>query len=119
MAFKHVSLDCQTPSIRLFRLLPKKTPSIIECTICHYPLELAPSYCAVSYTWGAVSPVYSIMLNGKQLNVRENIYQFLERLQQRGEERLLWVDSICINQVDDKEKSDQVRLMGRIYQSAK
>ena len=29
-----------------------------------------------------------------------------------------WIDSICINQADNDEKSTQVGFMGRIYQSA-
>ena len=32
--------------------------------------------------------------------------------------RTLWVDSICINQGDDNERSQQVRLMGQIYRKA-
>ena len=32
--------------------------------------------------------------------------------------RLLWVDSICINQTDNDEKNHQVRIMGRIFNSA-
>ena len=32
---------------------------------------------------------------------------------------LLWVDAICINQTDLDERSDQVMLMGDIYESAK
>lgn len=31
----------------------------------------------------------------------------------------LWVDAICLNQEDDKEKGIQVQLMGEIYQCAR
>ncbi|KAF8862586.1 hypothetical protein BDZ45DRAFT_191581 [Acephala macrosclerotiorum] len=34
------------------------------------------------------------------------------------EDRCLWIDSLCINQDDHDEKSDQVGVMGRIYRQA-
>lgn len=36
-------------------------------------------------------------------------------MRSRSEERQLWVDALCINQVDDAEKSHQVALMSQIY----
>jgi Heterokaryon incompatibility protein (HET) len=74
--------------------------------------------CSVIYL-GVCHSSHQIILNGKHLNVRENIYLFLHRLRQKGEGRHLWVDSICINQGDGQEKSEQVRMMGKIYESAK
>lgn len=32
--------------------------------------------------------------------------------------RILWVDAVCINQIDEREKIHQIRLMGRIYRQA-
>jgi hypothetical protein len=101
VSFQYDSLDNQKPSIRLVELLPKETSLGIEC---NYPLDVAPPYCAVSYTWGPPTPAHRILLNGQRLKVRENIYLFLQRLRQRGEGRALWVDSICINQADDREE---------------
>ncbi|KKY28420.1 putative ankyrin and het domain protein [Phaeomoniella chlamydospora] len=37
----------------------------------------------------------------------------------RQHQQYIWVDAICINQEDNIEKSAQVALMGKIYQSAK
>jgi len=33
--------------------------------------------------------------------------------------RLIWVDALCINQEDDRERADQVKIMGSIYQRAR
>jgi len=42
----------------------------------------------------------------------------LRHLRYRDRPRKLWVDTICINQADNDEKSVQVRRMARIYRSA-
>jgi Heterokaryon incompatibility protein (HET) len=34
------------------------------------------------------------------------------------EDRVFWIDAICINQEDDKEKSRQVPMMAQIYSEA-
>lgn len=33
--------------------------------------------------------------------------------------RLIWVDALCINQEDDRERAGQVKIMGSIYQRAR
>jgi hypothetical protein len=42
----------------------------------------------------------------------------LRHLRKREKQRFLWIDAICINQNDNKEKACQVQLMGEIYQQA-
>jgi hypothetical protein len=35
-----------------------------------------------------------------------------------GQQSLLWIDALCINQEDEKEKANQVKMMGKIYARA-
>jgi hypothetical protein len=35
------------------------------------------------------------------------------------DEKLFWIDALCIDQSDDKEKTEQVRRMGDVYAQAK
>jgi hypothetical protein len=56
MTFMYDSLGNRKPSIRLVQLMPKAISLGIECTIHHYQLDVAPLYCAVSYTWGPATP---------------------------------------------------------------
>lgn len=42
----------------------------------------------------------------------------LRHLRKREKQRFLWIDAICINQNDNKEKACQVQLMEEIYQQA-
>jgi hypothetical protein len=57
-----------------------------------------------------------------QVVVRENLYWALWNLSRRkdrpGERKSVWVDAICINQEDDKEKGEQVQGMGELYAQA-
>jgi hypothetical protein len=62
-----------------------------------------------------------IYINGKRLAITKNcselLYSFRNpRRRDANSKRRLWVDSICINQQDDDEKSAQVEMMQQIYQ---
>jgi hypothetical protein len=80
-----------------------------------------PNFQAISYTWG--DPVYSniIDIGGKSLPVLDSLYPFLRYVldqDTQGSRTWLWIDSLCINQKDDNEKSTQVPLMGKIFSIA-
>ncbi|PYH91026.1 HET-domain-containing protein [Aspergillus ellipticus CBS 707.79] len=110
-------------TIRVLRLLPHKDKSApIECQLHGYVLPDSGTgrhpYEALSYVWGSGSKPQSIFLDGYYLPVTENLHAALLRLRDHGLARTLWVDAVCINQQDDKEKSHQVPLMRTIYGQA-
>ena len=47
----------------------------------------------------------------------ENVKVLLEHLRQ-NQERVIWIDAVCINQLDIVERNQQVQLMGWIYSHA-
>lgn len=47
-----------------------------------------------------------------------NLHTALKALRSASEGICLWVDALCINQADFKEKKVQIRLMRRVYQQA-
>lgn len=55
---------------------------------------------------------------GSVLNITQNLYAALLRLRDHGCSRTLWVDAVCINQEDEKEKEKQIPLMAEIYAKA-
>ncbi|TVY28800.1 Heterokaryon incompatibility protein 6,OR allele [Lachnellula hyalina] len=59
-----------------------------------------------------------IEMDGSTYPVTINLYSALRNLRKPSEVRLMWVDSISINQRDDEEKSQQVNLMRDMYASA-
>lgn len=51
--------------------------------------------------------------------VTDNLRKLLLHLRQHEDiPRRLWIDQICIDQGDDKEKAVQIRLMPKIYSGA-
>lgn len=78
-------------------------------------------YIALSYEWGQDSPAQSILLDGYPFLVGPNLFEALLQLRKccRVHQGFkLWIDAICINQKDDRERSQQVALMRQIYASA-
>jgi hypothetical protein len=89
------------------------------CTISHVSLSTSPVYEALSYVWGSTEKTHLIQcIDGSLLPVTANLHAALCRLRSAGRPRTLWVDAVCINQVDDAERTQQVRMMTRIYLEA-
>ena len=60
----------------------------------------------------------TINVNARKLVVRQNCWYVLWQVRWHGVTSHLWIDSICINQLVDSEKSFQVSMMGSIYKNA-
>lgn len=92
----------------------------------------AASYYAVSYRWGAPllegrfktmtnDPISPIQFNNSVVKVTKNLSGFLDQVisDKKLKENEFWIDAVCINQSDPKERSHQVStMMARIYRSA-
>ncbi|KAL8760642.1 MAG: hypothetical protein Q9184_003179 [Pyrenodesmia sp. 2 TL-2023] len=59
-----------------------------------------------------------ILINGVETRVGNNLWEALYHLRDPREERVLWVDAICINQHDLAEKAIVVPRMNLIYRRA-
>jgi hypothetical protein len=75
-------------------------------------------YDCVSYCWGTSGKSKSLLCYGHVLDITENVDMMLRHLRKPTRPRNLWVDAICIDQSNDEEKSQQVQLMGAIYERA-
>lgn len=122
--YRHRPLNPATGEIRLLRVDPAlREDGCICITIKHIFLNDEAEFTALSYTWGAESPNYNIHIRGAgsigaTFNVRENLYDFLQEIRKDDLEEWFWIDQICINQVDQEEKSQQVCRMAEIYTKA-
>lgn len=129
--YRYTALDTSKKEIRLLSIdavlqntyvvdssaTPSKTAHIICASLDNVPIDEAGSYTALSYTWGTSEPTHRISIGNKVLDIRENLYEALIHLHKASVTRV-WIDAICINQEDDREKGLQVQRMGDIYREA-
>ncbi|KAH7069437.1 heterokaryon incompatibility protein-domain-containing protein [Paraphoma chrysanthemicola] len=121
--FEHQRLDPSKDEIRLVRLLPGTSSDDIQCELKVLELASAPSYIALSYVWGDAGFTRPIHVDGKLLQVRNNLFDFMSIYRNAeddatGKETWLWIDQLCIDQSNVQEKNHQVRLMSRIYKGS-
>lgn len=106
--------------IRLVVLYRGQGNSEIACTLM--TVELGgdcPDYMALSYEWGSEnSRKHNILISGQIFAIRDNLYQALTHIRSGTEMQYLWIDAICINQGDNRERNHQVGIMGKIYRQA-
>ncbi|TGO37302.1 hypothetical protein BHYA_0100g00020 [Botrytis hyacinthi] len=112
-------LSLSNREIRILILQPLSQGTPIQCTVETISLLSHPSYEALSYVWGDASIRQTITFNDTSFSVTENLAIALHHLRLPLEPRRLWVDAICINQSDIKERNEQVTLMAEIYSLAK
>ena len=106
-------------STRIFELLPGSPGAKICLRLHHVTLANdAIHYDAVSYTWGDDPATMSIEVDGHEYHIRHNLWEFIHRLRKPDQSYLLWADAISINQNDLDEKSQQVQIIGQIFQKA-
>ncbi|CAG9988245.1 unnamed protein product [Clonostachys byssicola] len=86
-----------------------------------YEHDSCPEYETVSYTWAGedgngtltrpvyVGPYWDILFATK------NCWEMLQYLRPWRGIRMVWIDAVCINQYNTKERDEQVAKMGKIY----
>ncbi|ETN41635.1 uncharacterized protein HMPREF1541_03571 [Cyphellophora europaea CBS 101466] len=78
-------------------------------------------YCALSYVWGDPTDTTIILVNGVKTQITKNLAEALHKLREGGQfsgRFRLWVDAVCINQLDNEERSAQVAIMRLFYSQA-
>ncbi|KAJ5613918.1 hypothetical protein N7528_007572 [Penicillium herquei] len=109
-------------NIRTIALEPstdKNAP--LRCSIHEISIDnLEEEYEAISYTWGA--PVFSHSVyctsDSSIVRVTANLHAALQRFRGLTHTRVLWADSVCINQDNEDEKATQIQLMNQVYRNA-
>jgi Heterokaryon incompatibility protein (HET) len=83
-----------------------------------FDLEGAPDYDAISYTWGGERFDRYVIVDGQRLAITRNAKCILEQRASSFRVTWLWIDAICIDQLNASEKRFQVAMMGQIYAQA-
>src|ERR1700726_1299659 len=67
-------------NIRLLDIRPGQGEDVIHLDLRTYPLDCAPSYVALSYTWGDPKDTSTILCQGQTLCVTQNLKEALWQL---------------------------------------
>ena len=108
-------------SIRVLILEPGRQSDPLKASLEERRLHDATTiYEALSYCWGVFSLASGnrIEMQGSAVRISDNLDEALRSLRSEKDQRVLWVDFVCINQTDIQERVGQVNMMGNIYRQA-
>jgi hypothetical protein len=77
-----------------------------------------------SHIDGVVQVQHTVLANGKTLEIRQNLYDFLDTARNKAESESLevlgpyWIDALTIDQANNVERNHQVAQMGMIFSNA-
>lgn len=83
----------------------------------------APHYYAASYVWGERKYTGAkVLLKSGNIRVLDSLVPFLDMVTRHGDFKTSdywWIDSLCINLEDSREREKQVQIMADIYKKAR
>ncbi|KAI1161520.1 heterokaryon incompatibility protein-domain-containing protein [Nemania serpens] len=123
---KHTSVykPIQHDQVRLVKFVHggDHTSAILQSFSLEGPI---PPYHALSYSWvcdnSGAARNHVIQIEKQQLPILDTLHHFLYVLSSKGtpiDTAWWWIDSICIDLENVKERGEQVQLMRRIYRDA-
>lgn len=113
------ALNRERKEIRLLLVKPGAGDEPVSATFKHVFLSHnhKPRYETISYTWGDPTQRSTINLHGKSMSVSKSSERVVRRMRHPKWVRVLWIDAICVNQDDKRERGHQVGIMADIYGS--
>ncbi|KAI0546602.1 HET-domain-containing protein [Xylaria curta] len=118
--FLYEPLERTQKEFRLLIIFAGREEEALQSRLAHAILEdPGVIYETISYCWGDASARDFITVNGDVVDVPASAVAALKCMQKAEEPRIVWIDSICINQADLDERAYQVGMMADIYSSAK
>ncbi|KAN0093541.1 Heterokaryon incompatibility protein (HET) domain containing protein [Hyaloscypha variabilis] len=121
--YESLPLENET-DIRLLTLHSGAGIDQITCSLVKADLDInllsydPLQYEALSYCWESPEITDHININNRSVKIRNNLWWALMYMREVNNDRILWVDALCINQNDIRERNHQVGLMGEIYSRA-
>lgn len=116
--FTYKPLSTEAECTRFVQIEPATSDEVpVSCKLVEIAFGDRPRYEALSYMWGdcELDNSQTILLSGAECHVGENLYNALRYLRHQSQDKLFWIDAICIDQKNTAERNQQVRIMGQIY----
>jgi len=84
--------------------------------LIHTTLDRVKPFNAISWVWGDSTRQHELRLeDGTCILINDNLAESLDYLWEHYFTNVLWIDQICINQADIRERNHQVKLMRNIF----
>ncbi|KAJ9636395.1 hypothetical protein H2201_003560 [Coniosporium apollinis] len=115
-SYQYSALPDSRCFIRLLAL--SSSTDELSASLETFPISEAPPYEALSYAWGDELPTSSLICNSASLAVTLHLLEGVRQIRDTIGPTKLWIDAICINQIDVDEKAGQIPLMTQIYSQA-
>ncbi|KAI1386223.1 HET-domain-containing protein [Hypoxylon trugodes] len=108
--------------IRLLYLEPARNrDAILRGSFEHIVLPnnyFTNRYTALSYVWGNSTPAERILLESHEVGITANLGAALRDLRHPTAVHQVWIDALCIDQLNIPERNQQVAFMRHLYSSA-
>jgi hypothetical protein len=105
-------------NIRILTILSGTWNELVRCELHDNQLQDSEPYKALSYAWKNGEDderLVAITCNKIPINVSSNLHSALRQLRHDLDPVKIWVDSICIDQKNNSERTNQVGIMREIY----
>jgi hypothetical protein len=116
LPYQYSELSANT--IRLLRIQRGRAFEVVKCRFEEVPITHPGDYEAVSYVWGTDSEERLIFIDGRPMAITRSAFDIIRRRRSMMFEQVIWIDQVCINQSNKKEKSSQIVMMKDIYREA-
>lgn len=113
--YQYAPLSTSPPEFRIVHILPGTFHDPICCELVTALLDDPPPYKTLSYVWGDATITRTIKLHGCDFEATDSLFRALRRYRLKTGVFVIWVDALCINQMDVEERGSQVGIMGKIY----
>ena len=120
MANSRDGLRLETDELHLLEVDRSSSRSDTRLTfrLRRHPRTPTLPYTAISYAWGNEASTDKIVIDEHGTSVTRNLWCCLLNVYHHTDWLFVWVDALCINQADHREKSAQVLEMARTYRDA-
>lgn len=117
--YEYTNLSGTQKEIRLLAIHPGHFDEPIKCRLLSLLLPTHVHFEALSYSCSSSEFMDTIEVDEKHLKVDHDLYTALRYLRLESRRRIMWIDTICINQANAQERSDQLSHLKGIHSSAR